>query len=89
MNKWALSLLYTIKTRGHGHCHIRTDLRSFTEIFVRNDMHLCYSDTLVLQYSLQASIAELASISATDVGIMVYCSQSDSVLPPVHCGPVA
>ena len=29
----------------------------------------CCSDTLVLQYSLQASIAELASTAATDVGM--------------------
>ena len=51
------------------------------------------SDTLVLQYSLQASIAELASTAVTDVGMHgLFASQScyHSVLPHVyvHCGPV-
>ena len=48
----------------------------------------CCSDTLVLQYSLQASIAELASTAATDVGMHgLLASQScyHSVLPPCLC----
>ena len=46
------------------------------------------SDTLVLQYSLQASIAELASTAATDVGMHgLLASQScyHSVLLPCLC----
>ena len=46
------------------------------------------SDTLVLQYSLQASIAELASTAASDVGMHgLLASQScyHSVLPPSLC----
>ena len=38
MNKWALSLYIHCKNKGVmvAHlCHIRTDLRSFTEIIVR------------------------------------------------------
>ena len=44
--------------------------------------------SLVLQYSLQASIAELASTAATDVGMHgLLASQScyHSVLPPSLC----
>ena len=92
MNKWALSLYYiTVKTRvslWHIWCHIRTDLRSFTEILCEYDTFGCCSDTLVLQYSLQASIAELASTAATDVGMHgLLASQScyHSVLPPSLC----
>ena len=86
------SIYITVKTRvslWHIWCHIRTDLRSFTEILCEYDTFGCCSDTLVLQYSLQASIAELASTAATDVGMHgLLASQSCYPLVCVHYGPV-
>ena len=52
---------------------------------------MCHNDTLVLQYCLQASIAELASTAATDVGMHgLLASQSCYHYPLVcvHYGPV-
>ena len=85
------SIYSTVKTRvslWHIWSHIRTDLRSCTEIKCGSDTFSAAVTTLFCEASLQASIAELASTAATDVGMHgLLASQScyHSVLPPSLC----